>query len=119
VRTAPRRPAALDKGRDLDRLEPAEARVQMLRRVGESLYGDRWQTALAGDLQVNERTMRYWVSGTWPIPPNVFAEARELVTARMKVLDARLRELTQLAKRETNGQSQHPKQSGNDDADQR
>lgn len=59
-----------------------EARVQLLRRVGAALYGSRWQAALAGDLGVNDRTMRRWVSGEWPVPERAWGELRQLVTQR-------------------------------------
>ena len=35
-----------------------------LRIVGESLYGTRWQSDLAVDLGISDRTMRRWVAGT-------------------------------------------------------
>lgn len=36
------------------------------------LYGpNRWQTALAQELQVNDRTVRRWVSGQSPVPQPV------------------------------------------------
>lgn len=63
-----------------------EARVQLLRRVGASLYGSRWQVALAGDLNVSDRTMRRWVSGEWPVPDRAWGELRQLVTARRTAL---------------------------------
>ena len=38
-----------------------------LARAGVALYGDRWQTALARDLGVSSRAVRYWASGYEPI----------------------------------------------------
>ncbi len=35
-----------------------------LRMVGEALYGSRWQSDLAADLNVSDRTMRRWVAGS-------------------------------------------------------
>lgn len=41
-----------------------EARIDMipneLAAAGRALYGERWQTSLATDLQVADRTMRRW-----------------------------------------------------------
>lgn len=34
-----------------------------LRAVGELLYGERWQSPLAKDLGVNDRTVRKWADG--------------------------------------------------------
>lgn len=38
-----------------------------LRAAGESLYGNRWQTALARRLCVDPSTVRRWLAGA-PIP---------------------------------------------------
>lgn len=70
-----------------------EARVQLLRRVGAALYGSRWQAALAGDLGVNDRTMRRWVSGEWPVPDRAWAELGQLVIRRRDTLLAVAAEL--------------------------
>lgn len=35
---------------------------------GRVLYGKRWQSALARDLKVSDRTVRRWVRGDSPIP---------------------------------------------------
>jgi len=41
------------------------------------LYGaQRWQTALARELQVNDRTVRRWVAGAAPIPQSVALSVR-------------------------------------------
>jgi hypothetical protein len=34
-----------------------------LRATGESLYGTKWQTPLALALDVDPRSVRYWLSG--------------------------------------------------------
>ena len=57
---------------DLDRLWKAiEARNQqiaLLCRIGEALYGDRWQTQLAKALGTSSRIVRRWVSCEAQIP---------------------------------------------------
>src|ERR1700730_4441841 len=45
---------------------------ELLKRVGESVYGQQWQAPLARDLGVNERSMRRWVAGTDEIPRGVW-----------------------------------------------
>jgi hypothetical protein len=44
-----------------------------LRKIGEYLYGPRWQTKLARALPVNVRSVRRWLSGERNIRP-VIAE---------------------------------------------
>ena len=41
---------------------------ELLKRVGEFIYGEQWQAPLARDLGVSERSMRRWVAGTDEIP---------------------------------------------------
>lgn len=53
---------------------------------GRALRGERWQTALARDLGVTDRTMRRWLSGESPIPGAVEARLRGLLTRRMSEL---------------------------------
>jgi hypothetical protein len=69
---------------------------ELLRRVGEALYGERWQNALAHELQINERTMRRWLSGAWDVPTERLAELRELVIQRRGRLDQLAQELARL-----------------------
>lgn len=54
-----------------------------LAAFGRSLYGERWQTALAADLKVADRTIRRWLSGENPIPLSVSAEVRSLLLKRL------------------------------------
>lgn len=42
---------------------------RLLRDVGEALYGPRWQSDLARDLHVADRTMRRWLAGADDMPP--------------------------------------------------
>lgn len=39
-----------------------DSNLDLLRFVGEALYGERWQSPLAGDLGVSDRAVRYWLS---------------------------------------------------------
>ena len=53
--------------RDTSQARPMNAAE--LRRHCARLYGShRWQTALARELQVNDRTVRRWASGSSPVP---------------------------------------------------
>ena len=42
-----------------------------LNRIGEVLYGDRWQSRFADDFEVSERTVHRWLAGQ-PLPSNVW-----------------------------------------------
>ena len=59
-----------------------------LRAAGEVLYGERWQSSLARDLDVTDRTMRRWAHDG--PPDTVVAEIDALLAAR-QVAIARLR----------------------------
>jgi hypothetical protein len=48
-----------------------------LASAGRALYGDRWQTSLAHDLHVSDRTVRRWLTGA-------VAELRSVLRERMK-----------------------------------
>lgn len=45
--------------------------LDLLRLVGEALYGERWQAPIAADLGVSDRAVRYWLSSANPCPDDV------------------------------------------------
>ena len=45
-----------------------------LNRIGEALYGDHWQSLFGESLDINERTIRRWVSGEVLVPIGVWKE---------------------------------------------
>ncbi|MEF2553058.1 hypothetical protein VQ042_17090 [Aurantimonas sp. A2-1-M11] len=53
-----------------------------LREAGEALYGDRWQTAIARDLDVSDRTVRNWNAMKFAIPLGVQRDILALLSAR-------------------------------------
>lgn len=57
-----------------------------LAAAGSVLYGDRWQTALALDLRIADRTMRRWLAGETPIPAGVEPELRNILIERVKAI---------------------------------
>jgi transposase-like protein len=70
---------------------------RLLVEAGESLYGSRWQSELARDLGVADRTVRRWVAGTSEVPAGLYVDLLRLTQERAAVLDAlapRLREAT-------------------------
>ena len=52
-----------------------------LSAAGRALYGQLWQSALARDLGVNDRTMRRWAAGQEP-PKTVWVDIRSLLASR-------------------------------------
>jgi len=58
-----------------------------LATAGRSLYGGRWQTSLARDLHVSDRTMRRWLAGHSPIPAHAEHQIRSVLLARFSKID--------------------------------
>lgn len=63
-----------------------------LKLLGQALYGDKWQAPMAYELQVDETTVRGWLSGRLEIP-------REIWNALGKICHAHGRALLDLAER--------------------
>lgn len=75
---------------------PAKAHADskdMLRRAGEALYGGRWQSAIARDLEVGDRRVREWLAGDRRTPPGVWTDIASLLRQRQSEGLALLREL--------------------------
>lgn len=69
----------------------------LLRKIGEALYGERWQSSLAAELGVSDRTVRRWVAGVDQPRPGVWGDLRRLVVKRGERLAALAAELERLA----------------------
>lgn len=58
----------------------------LLRAVGEALYGEYWIKPLAGALQVNERTVQRWAAGEYlpriEAQAGILGDTRALLVAR-------------------------------------
>jgi hypothetical protein len=52
---------ACPKNRNMDGRE-------LIRHVGEALYGDHWQRALAREIGVSDRLVRFWAAGDRELP---------------------------------------------------
>jgi hypothetical protein len=68
---------------------------RLLHDCGEALYGSLWQSALARDLGVSDRTMRRWVAGAYDPPAGIYVDLLRLTQERAATLDGlagRLRE---------------------------
>lgn len=68
-------------------------RAALLREAGEALYGPRWQSDLARDLNVADRTIRRWASGEWDVPSTALVELRALLKSRGMAMAAVRRKL--------------------------
>ena len=69
---------------------------RLLVEAGEALYGSRWQSEMARDLGVADRTVRRWVAGTSEVPSGLYVDLLRLTQERAALLDslaARLREI--------------------------
>lgn len=66
----------------------------LLRRVGEALYGEHWQAPLAVDLNVAVRTVQRWATGERPMPQNLPAELAGVIGDRREALGTLYWEIT-------------------------
>lgn len=65
----------------------------ILAQCGRALYGSRWQSEIARDLRVSDRTMRRWASGANAVPDGVIDELRALLRQRRTELAAIIKTL--------------------------
>lgn len=70
---------------------------RLLKRCGEAMYGPRWQSDLARDLKVSDRTVRRWVDGSSDVPDGVYLELLGLCQERAAELDDVIRLLPRAA----------------------
>lgn len=59
-----------------------------IHRIGEALYGPRWQSELAREKGINLRTMQRWAAGQSDAPPSLFIELADDIDARVAHLEA-------------------------------
>jgi hypothetical protein len=74
--------------------------AELLRCVGDKLYGSRWQAELSTAIGVNDRSMRRWVSGEDRIPEGVWRDIRLLVESRwidLRELEYQIRDCQKIA----------------------
>jgi hypothetical protein len=70
----------------LQKTEIAVVHPEELADAGRALYGDRWQTPLARDLRVTDRTMRRWLAGEFAIPPEAERGIRSALEGRLNAI---------------------------------
>lgn len=71
----------------------ADVTPSLLAQVGQALYGPQWQSALARDLGVSDRTMRRWAAASADVPARIGAELLVLVQQRGDALAVLARRL--------------------------
>lgn len=71
--------------------------TDLLCRLGEALYGDRWQAPLARALGVNVSTVQDWRQGRSQPRPGVWADLLRLAEQRKAGLDSAISELRSVA----------------------
>lgn len=60
---------------------------RLLVQCGEALYGPQWQSALARDLDVSDRTMRRWAAGA-DLPAGLYLDLLRVMQERVARIDA-------------------------------
>ena len=60
--------------------------IDLLAACGSALYGPQWQSPLARDLGISDRTVRRWLAGTSEMPAGVLSELLQLLQARAVTL---------------------------------
>lgn len=61
---------------------------RLLVECGEALYGQQWQSALARDMGVADRTVRRWVAGTSEVPAGLYLDLLRLTQERAALLES-------------------------------
>jgi plasmid maintenance system antidote protein VapI len=62
--------------------------TKLLQDTGEALYGPRWQSDLARDLDMSDRHMRRLAAGTADLTAGMAMDLLRLCTERVAMLDA-------------------------------
>jgi hypothetical protein len=76
---------------------------ELMRAVGEALFGPRWITDLGDHLGVNRRTIARWLAGEFEPQPGVWSDLREVLRERSTVQRQLIGAIDQeLARRELN-----------------
>ncbi len=66
-------------------------------RTGEALWGDRWQTQMAGALGVHKDTVQDWRQGKARPRPGVYIDLLRVAVERTAELDAVIESLKRAA----------------------
>jgi len=62
-------------------------KITLIREIGEVIYGERWQSALARDLGISDRTVRHWIRGVNSPRPGVYVDLSRIALEAAADLD--------------------------------
>ncbi len=72
-------------------------KIEALITAGQALYGDRWQTDLARDLDLSDaRRIRQWLTKSRPIPQSILNDLAGLLRERQSLISDTLEMLKTL-----------------------
>lgn len=72
-------------------------KIDLFKKVGQTLYGERWQTDIATALGLRDpRRIRQWLSRDRPIPEGIWKDLRKLLEDRNSDIDFLLTEVRHL-----------------------
>jgi transcriptional regulator with XRE-family HTH domain len=71
---------------------------ELLKAIGEALFGARWHAELAGALGVSDRTLRRWAAGQADIPAGIARDLAQIVRRRRTELDRALEQLDAISR---------------------
>lgn len=71
-------------------------RASDLSELGEALFGPRWQSQLAREFGVTDRTVRRWIASGGDIPPDSVPVVRDVLRLLVRSRLARLHKARKL-----------------------
>lgn len=81
--------------------------LDLLRRTGEVVFGEYWQTPMATHIKVDKRTINRWKQEEWPVP-DVIPDGRPLEQVLQELLHKHEKDIarlkTMLAKKTPDGE---------------
>lgn len=72
--------------------------AQLLNDAGEALYGPRWQTDMARDLDMSDRHLRRIIAGHSPLTASILADIRKIALERGRAIAALIKRLPEATK---------------------
>jgi hypothetical protein len=73
---------------------------ELLRHVGERLFGGQWQGQVCAIIGVSDRSLRRWLSGAEPIPSGVWSDILRVIQSQwvdLRELEYQVRDLHRVA----------------------
>jgi hypothetical protein len=73
---------------------------ELLRHVGERLFGGQWQGQICAIIGVSDRSLRRWLGGVEPIPSGVWSDILKVIQSQwvnLRELEYQVRDLNRVA----------------------